>query len=208
MPFDFIDHLVYATTDLEGSARVLGERLGVNLEPGGAHEGRGTANVLMSLGGSVYLEIIGPDPDQPDPAGPRAFGIDELKEPCLVTWAVTTHEIDAHRNRSIKAGYDPGVIFPMSRRTPDGELLEWRLILQEQEEMEQLIPFLIDWGKTTSPALRLPKACLLNRLELCYPDPDGVKSKLDALGISVEMTRGSRKITASIKTPIGEVKLS
>ncbi len=60
---------------------------------GGSHEGMGTVNFLIGLGAGAYLEIIGPDPDQPQPVGGRWFGIDRLT-PLIVTWAIRTADID------------------------------------------------------------------------------------------------------------------
>src|SRR5215510_7380506 len=82
-----VDHLVYATPDLDASVNDLERRLGVRATTGGQHPGRGTRNALIALGPAAYLEIIGPDPAQPDPDTPRNFGIDTLKEPRLGTWA-------------------------------------------------------------------------------------------------------------------------
>ena len=46
-----------------------------------AMRGMGTTNFLIGLGAGAYLEIIGPDPDQPQPVGGRWFGIDRLTPP-------------------------------------------------------------------------------------------------------------------------------
>ena len=73
-----LDHLVYAVPDLAAGVAAITALLGVAPSPGGPHPGLGTRNFLVSLGESCYLEIIGPDPEQPQPSRPRPFGLDRL----------------------------------------------------------------------------------------------------------------------------------
>ena len=72
-----VDHLVYATPDLEFGLKKLEQKLGVRAAAGGAHPGRGTRNALIALGPATYLEVLAPDPGQPAPK-PRWFRIDEI----------------------------------------------------------------------------------------------------------------------------------
>src|SRR2546428_11150160 len=81
-----LDHILYAVPDLAKAVSDLEQRLGVRATPGGKHTGLGTHNALLSLSDESYMEVIGPDPDQPPPPMPRPFGIDALTAPGLVTW--------------------------------------------------------------------------------------------------------------------------
>lgn len=181
-----LDHLVYATPDLEESVRFVAKLTGVRPVEGGAHPGAGTRNHLLGLGELRYLEIIGPDPDQPEPEAPRPFGIDDLTEPRLAAWAVRAADIEARVARSRAQGYDPGPIEPLSRRTPDGELLRWRLTFP----YEPVVPFLIDWGRTPHPARRLP-VVPLTEFAGVHPDPADVRTRLAALGVDLEVRAGA-----------------
>jgi hypothetical protein len=60
-----LDHLVLATPDLAATVADFTERTGIAPVAGGAHVGLGTRNYLVSLGGSRYLEIIGPTRSSP-----------------------------------------------------------------------------------------------------------------------------------------------
>lgn len=180
IPAPSIDHLVYAVPDLVSAVADIEERTGVAPVPGGAHLGRGTYNALLGLGGRTYLEIIGPDPAQPDPSGPRPFGIDDLTRPSLVTWcARAERSIDRVRSDVAVAGTDLGPVEAMSRQRPDGVVLEWTLTPPHLDE-GGVIPFFIDWGNTPHPTSSLPVGGFVLELILTHPAPDRVKRALAA----------------------------
>ena len=121
-----LDHLVYGTPDLAATTADLAAA-GLTLSPGGPHVGLGTRNALAALGDGAYLEVIGPDPEQPEPDGDRPFAVDRLIEPRLLTWAIRVDDLDVAVSTAIEIGYDPGPIAAMSRRRTDGVVLNWRL---------------------------------------------------------------------------------
>ena len=90
-----LDHVVYAAPDLDAAIDDLERRLGVRASAGGKHAGLGTHNALLALSDDAYLEVIGPDPEQPQPDRPRPFGIDSLTAGRVVTWAARAQDLDA-----------------------------------------------------------------------------------------------------------------
>jgi hypothetical protein len=193
-----IDHLVFAVPDL-----ALAEGLGISLSPGGPHLGLGTRNVLAGLGGGSYLEVIGPDPDQPQPAQPRPFGIDDLREPKLAAWATRVENIAEVVENAKAQGYDPGPVLPLSRTRPDGLLLEWQLTIP----VPGVLPFLVDWGTTPHPSKDALPGARLESFHITDPDPDRVYKGLKALGLDLAVAAGPSGLEAVIRTPNGEVVL-
>lgn len=115
-----VDHLVYATPDLDLGVDRIERLLGIRAAPGGQHPGAGTRNALIALGPDVYLEIVGPDREQPEPAQPRWFRIDELEEPRLVTWAAKSNDIALTSDTARQSGIELGDVIAGSRRRADG----------------------------------------------------------------------------------------
>ncbi|MFP5072798.1 VOC family protein [Pseudonocardia nantongensis] len=204
-----LDHLVLATADLAGTAAELAGR-GVDTVEGGPHVGVGTRNRLAGIGSGRYLEIVGPDREQDEPAAPRPFRIDALDAPVLVTWAVRVTHLDTALDAVRAAGHDPGVAREMSRRRPDGALLSWRLAFPP-DDAGGVLPFLIDWGTTRHPSDDLPVPASLDVLRLTHPDPARIARVLDALGAGsgVEVAAGERPgLTATLDKPDGSLLLS
>jgi hypothetical protein len=188
-----LDHLVYATPDLAQSVRRIAELTGVEPVEGGRHSGLGTRNYLLGLGGLRYLEIVGPDRSGPEPSRARPFGIDDLVEPRLMTWALRVGEIETCVAGARSQGYDPGPIEPLSRRTPDGRTLSWRHTFR----YDAVVPFLIDWGETPHPARDLPAAPLTS-LVGSHPEPAKARARLAALGAELPVEQGEPGLVAVI----------
>jgi glyoxalase-like protein len=203
-----VDHLVYATPDLSRGIEQIEKLLGVQPAIGGRHVGRGTHNALVALGEATYLEIIAPDPEQPDPPTPRAFGLDDLEEARLVTWAAKSNDVERVRAEAEMGGVLLGGIQEGSRRRPDGVTLSWRYTNPATVVADGLIPFFIDWGKSPNPAVTAPQGARLVALRAEHPDATSVLRQLQLLGIELPVSAGRRRaLIAMIDSPRGRVEL-
>lgn len=202
-----VDHLVWAGPDLDRLVEHVAAQTGTTPVYGGRHEGRGTHNYLVGLGSGRYLELLGPDPGQPEPSRPRPMRVDGLTDAALVGWAVRTDDIDGRVAAARDRGYDPGDVAQMSRRTSDGTLLSWRLTPPEGG-FGGVVPFVIDWLDSPHPAAGLSSSMSLSRLTLRHPQPDEVSEALAALGLDglAEVVHATTPgISAVLATPLGDV---
>lgn len=203
-----IDHLVYATPDLNLGIDTIAKLLGVRATAGGQHPGLGTRNALVALGPSSYLEIIGPDPDQPKPAGPRRFGIDDLKAPRIVRWVAKSNDLKTVASTAAQKNVKLGPVIPGSRRRPDGVMLSWRYTDPNVVVADGLIPFFIDWGTSPHPSATAARGATLVSVRAVHPDAEGTQKMLDALGLDLRVQKGSAPaIIATIDSSRGRVEL-
>lgn len=203
-----IDHLVYATDDVDRTAKDLADRLGVAAAPGGRHLGYGTRNALISLGPDVYLEIIGPDLGQPRPAGGYWYGINNIQTPRLVTWTARLEHIERVAAHAHAQGYQTGDVHKVFRETPDGERLSWRLTMPTGAG-DGLVPNIIEWDPgCPHPSETAPKGVELVNLRGHHPDPDAINAMLVALGVELPVERAPLPgLSALLDTPRGPVEL-
>ncbi len=177
-----IDHLVLFVADLTTGCDRMEAALGVRPVFGGQHLGLGTHNALVALGDS-YLELIAADPEQPEPPGPRPFGIDDLGQSQLVTFAVRPapgHTIEELIAAASDAGHETGPVVSMTRMSADGVELHWRLTFPSGD---RLIPFFIDWGDTPNPATTAPPGPTLVGLSGTTDEPESTNTVLGRLGL-------------------------
>lgn len=191
-----LDHIVITVPDLQAGAEEFADLTGVRPFPGGAHTGAGTANELVGLqpagfaeGALTYIELLGPDPQQP----PRAqLPLDAHLSTGLEvrTWAVHPLDFDGQVAQARAAGVDLGEVAEMSRRTAEGELLEWRLTRRVPLPRGGAQPFLIDWGASKHPARSLDADIVLDELAVIGPEPEAAAAGLRALGAETTVEQG------------------
>jgi hypothetical protein len=193
-----VDHLVYATPDLELGIREVENLLGIRATAGGQHPDRGTRNAVIALGPGAYLEIVGPDPDQPPPTSPRWFGIDNLERSMLVTWAAKTGDVDRTCRVAIANGIPIGEAKSASRRRSDGVLLSWRMTEPASDTHSGVFPFFIDWGASPHPSQTSAQGAILIALRAEHPDRERVQDSLRMLGLQMPVMPNPRPALIAI----------
>lgn len=180
-----VDHLLYGCSELELGTDEIERLTGVRPRYGGQHLGLGTHNALLSLGERTYLEVIAPDPSQPD-ASPPPYGIASLRAPALRAWAAAPDRIEAAVRDARAAGAAYTEVTTHTRRAPGGEEVRWRMsTLPDEGDRLAILPFLIDWGATIHPAERAPKGVRLVRFHVLSPEPALLQRTLGAIGADV-----------------------
>ncbi len=203
-----VDHLVYAAPNLDQAIARVEELLTIRATPGGQHPGRGTRNALIALGPKTYLEIIGPDPEQPQPQQARVFRIDELGAPQIVTWAAKSGDLEQLAATARQQRIALGEIATGSRLRPDGVRLDWRYTDPRTLAADGIVPFFIDWGRTPHPAQSAAVGGRLTGLRAEHPEPEPVRALLQALGLALPVTAGVRPaLIATIECKRGPVEL-
>src|SRR5699024_5547805 len=126
---------------------------------------------------------LGPDPQQDPPADGRlALDAHLAPAPTLQTWAIHPPAFLAKVAAANTVGIDFGEVRDMSRETPDGDLLEWRLTSRSPLPAAATLPFRC--ASCDSPR---PAGSAVPRLELLdvgneAPEGDATRSALEVLG--------------------------
>lgn len=156
------DHIILGCRDLDEGIDYAEKLSGYRAEIGGSHPGRGTRNALLKLGERSYLEILAPDPAQPQLTWYTE--ILTLKEPVLVGWAVETKNLDRYAANLRAKGIACIGPTPGSRTRPDGQTYRWKTVKLEDDEAG-ILPFHIEWAEDSPhPASEAPGACLFRSM--------------------------------------------
>ncbi|MDB5556301.1 MAG: hypothetical protein JWL86_6285 [Rhizobium sp.] len=201
-----IDHLVWYNADLAEGRRFFAERMDCEPLYGGEHPGEGTANAVMALGSSTYLEILGRDVEQdntgldPEVAGLQGSG--------LYHWAIGGVDLSELAQRAASAGFEGGAMVPGGRTKPDGKWLGWTCWGLRNHAFGSLIPFFIDWMDSEHPALSAPVGGSLADFEIFTPDAEGLNAVFKALALDIKVTQAaSAGVVATLESSKGRLEL-
>lgn len=182
-----IDHFMYAGPQLGRLCAGFQALTGVEPEPGGQHPQLGTCNRLVGTGGSLYLELIAPDPSS-TATSPMRSGIEALTRPGLHRFVMnaTGRDLDALQSAYARASI-PARIHDMHRLTPAGATLRWRLLVPEANRFGLFAPFFIDWLDTPHPASSLRADFAVVRCEAGHPSAGELSALWVELDVRVEL---------------------
>jgi len=198
-----LDHIAIVAPSLSAGSAYVEAALGVRPSAGRKHPGMATHNLLLSLGSSVYLEVISPDPQATPVTRPRWFGLDHVAPGTaarLAGWVARTDDIEAATVPEL------GEVEIMRRETHT-----WKMTMRSDGglPLDGAAPLLIQRSSSVHPAAALPHRGLsLQRLRIRHPAPDRVIALLATIGLAslpaVTVVQGAEcSLVAEIQTPIG-----
>ncbi len=203
-----LDHLLWAAPDLDSGNALFEQITGISPVIGGTHPGFGTRNALTSLSDDEYLEIIAPDPSQ-ELAGTRGALIAEMTRPQMLTFALRAADLKAVAKGARDAGVTVEDPIDMSRATPEGRRLEWRVMRLADDRWPGRLPFFIDWKDTPHPAQTTSGGCKLDDMYTLTPDPQALSRVYDAIGCDVPVLAGAANgVVATLIGMNGKVVLT
>jgi hypothetical protein len=199
-----IDHLVYAVSDLERGMDEIERLLGVRPVAGGRHPQYGTHNALLSLGSTIYLEIIARDPSLPAPQQGALVDLSPGDPSRLITWVFRPENIEEASAAARDANIGLGPVETGSRERPDGSMLSWQLTDPYAMPMDGALPFLIHWGDTPHPSGAVPLGGNLVELVIEHTRAEVIRDAMSVLGAHVTVRRGDEfRLSAAIETNSG-----
>lgn len=182
-----IDHLVWYDADLAAGRGYFAGHMDCQPLYGGEHPGEGTANAVMALGPSTYLEILGRDPAQ------GGVGLDQevknLSGSGLYHWAIGGIDLPLLAEKARLAGYEGGGLVAGGRMKPDGKWLGWTCWGLRNHGFGSLVPFFIDWMDSEHPAISAPLGGRLAGFEIYSPQADDLKRLFAALELDAVVKR-------------------
>jgi hypothetical protein len=210
-----LDHVSYAAgpDGLAATARRLGEMLGEPFVDGGIHPRFGTRNMVLPLGGVMYVEVV---EALDHPASDKApFGqAVKARSECgggWLGWVVSVDDLEPVERRLGRPAA------PGNRHRPDGHELKWQQIGVKGLQADPQLPFFVMWDGDGSdhPGLGASGSVRLRCLEIAG-DPNRVS---EWLGRPVEEPLDDVKvewvgnhgvpgvIAAQFETPSGPVRI-
>jgi hypothetical protein len=201
-----LDHLAWASNDLDKGIAEFRRLSGVEAAYGGSHPGHGTRNALAGLGNRLYLAIDGPDPaqEQKDNNGEWMAAMDGFR---LTAFATAVEDIEQAASDFVSCGLETD-IERFARRRPDGALIEWDALVVSNNPFSVALPLVVQWRTEHHPAKTAPNGCSLIAFEARHPDKENLAEFYKAVGLDMSVNHGREPaLTATIRGTKGDFTL-
>ena len=201
-----LDHVMIGWRDLSGLMSWFELETGIAPTSGGSHAGLGTRNALVSLGSDCYLELLALDPAQ-EASTPIARSLAKLERPTSIGWAYHCDDAGQAAETLRSAGLRVNER-SMQRRTPGDKLLSWALVFVDHS-FGPVVPFLIDWRDSPSPAGSSIGGARLREATPMHPEPSGAQAIFNAMRIPLTVLEGPRSgPLLEFATPKGDLRVA
>lgn len=181
-----IDHVIYATADLDAAAVRVESELGLSAAPGGRHEGHGTRNRIVPLGRG-YLELMSvADPDEAahSPIGGALQSRLAEQGDGLWAWSVAAEDLD-----SVAARLD----LPITKVARQG--MTARLVGVAEALSDPMLPFFIERDEGVADPGSGSDVGGITWLEVAG-DSRKLDRRLDGAGLPVKVVAGPPGVRA------------
>jgi hypothetical protein len=207
------DRLVQAivlVTDLPAAGRRM-EALGLTVEEGGRHPGRGTANLIVPFG-TQYLEllaVVDASEAGDSPQGRPVMAALSVRGPGLARWSVEPDDIEA---TSVRVG-EP--VEHRQRIRPDGTAVTWRSVAVDTAWSEPWRCAFMAWDDPATHPARLftahPNGATgFARVEVVVPDMGSALEWMDGQippGVVMAVGPEPGPVSLRLTSPDGEIPI-
>lgn len=209
-----LDHIVMVAADLESASCWFVAQTGVEPVYGGVHSGGATHNVLVSLGGRCYLEILAPAQQGAAHDDEWARLARAATKPSLLTYCLRVpHPLAEVARVAQTHGWKNAQVIEGGRVRPDGTSLHWQLCAPRAGSFGLAFPFFIDWLDSSHPADSLAAAhagqgLSLESFSVGHARSAELAQVLAGLGCSIDVRcAATTGFVLTLATPRGRVVL-
>jgi len=207
--FNYIDHIVYAVTDLAIAVEDFSNRTGLKVVQGGQHLDQGTHNALVRIDEKTYLEFIAKDPTIPSPASGTWMGLDLIKENKITRWSLGSSRIVAEAKMLSDFNGALGIVEEGRRAKSDGSTLKWKMTNVLASPTVDVVPFLLDWGNSAHPTEGITKAGAIIDFKIYTNQKAELARLYDTLHLNLIIEESDTpKMELVLGTPKGQVTLT
>ncbi len=210
----YLDHIIWASNDLERATQLFESLTGVQPVYGGQHASGLTHNALVGLGGRCYLELLAPvDPNGTEDDEWTRFARTTSK-PRLFTYCMRSPlPLGKLEALAVSLGCSGSKVLGNGRTTPEGVKLHWQWVSPGFDAFGRALPFFIDWLDSPHPAesfaASVPAAAIsLAHFAVGHPAAAALRQVLTPLTTPVEIYAApDLEFQLRLDTPRGSVTL-